>query len=74
VIDSHTKRFTIQHNCTIDKGDISCEKEQEFDHGPSSRPDERDFAWQREKVVVDLRIGESDSTKHTENRYENTCI
>jgi hypothetical protein len=58
-----SKVFKIEQDSPVNKGEVSCEKKQNFYRSPLRRPDERNFARERQDVVVDLPVRKSDIMK-----------
>jgi hypothetical protein len=46
--------LTVEYESPINEGDVSREEKQNFDGCPGRGPDEGDFVWESQKVVVDL--------------------
>jgi hypothetical protein len=47
--------FTKENEAAVNEGDVSREKEKDFDRCPSRGPDEFNFCWKCQKVIIDLR-------------------
>jgi hypothetical protein len=50
-----TTTLTMQREPQLDEGHVPCEEKQDFDEGPLSGPDERDFLWECQEVIINLR-------------------
>jgi hypothetical protein len=46
--------FTVKQDSPVNEGDVSREEKQDGDRCPRSKPDEGDFEWECQKVVVNL--------------------
>ena len=46
--------FTVKEESPVNEGHVSREKKQDFDRCPRSGPDEGNFSWKSQKIIVDL--------------------